>query len=275
MAFLNAREFGAVSSLSIAVHFVLRLFFLFSKRALRYAGECDLVSCGHLFVLLGISPPSARPYKRFQFRANFRFSSRLTTVGTPHSPIFLYCLLLLRSVALNRTMTNTNTTAAAANDKPSYNIFRHSVLRYLGYANEVGESFRYQFPLLVVPSYAVSFGYVLADSAGTCYTVWQNEQDSNETRRWQHTVYAGADTLLWQSLASVAIPGAIINLIVKASRTAVRRSPIAMAAPVVAKWLPTVIGLGSIPLIVQPIDHSVDYALDHSTRQLWKEQANE
>ena len=43
-------------------------------------------------------------------------------------------------------------------------IWRDTPLRLLGYANEVGESFRYVFPRLVVPSYAVAFGYVLADT---------------------------------------------------------------------------------------------------------------
>jgi hypothetical protein len=76
--------------------------------------------------------------------------------------------------------------------------------------------------------------------------------------------------LLWQSLASVMVPGATINLIVKASRYAVRRSPLALPA-MVSQWLPTVIGLGSIGFIVEPIDHTIDYVLDNSTRQWWKE----
>ena len=49
--------------------------------------------------------------------------------------------------------------------KEDYNVFRDSLLRYMGYANEVGESFRYQFPRFVVPSYVVAFGYCLADAA--------------------------------------------------------------------------------------------------------------
>jgi fission process protein 1 len=68
------------------------------------------------------------------------------------------------------------------------------------------------------------------------------------------------------------VPGAMINLIVKASRYAVRRSPMALPVMVV-EWLPTASGLGSVPLIVQPIDHSIDYMLDNSTR-LWSNQGN-
>jgi fission process protein 1 len=173
---------------------------------------------------------------------------------------------------------------------PSHNIFRDSALRYAGYANEVGESFRYQIPRLVVPTYAIAFTYVCADAVSTGYETWQGKIESesestqgkdassitnananaNSHTRWHDTLYATADTLLWQSLASVAVPGATINLIVKASRYAVRRSPLALLPAAVAKWLPTVTGLGSIPLIVQPIDHITHYFLDNSTRHWWK-----
>jgi fission process protein 1 len=170
---------------------------------------------------------------------------------------------------------------AQAQSPPSHNIFRDSALRYAGYANEVGESFRYQIPRLVVPTYAIAFTYVCADAISTGHETWQNQtskvdkvdkqgKDEDTNSRWHDTIYATADTLLWQSLASVIVPGATINMIVKASRYAVRRSPVALPA-VMAQWLPTAIGLGSIALIVQPIDHAIDYVLDHSTRHWWKE----
>lgn len=160
-----------------------------------------------------------------------------------------------------------------------YNIFRDSLLRYCGYANEIGESFRYQFPRLVVPSYAVSFGYCLADAASSGYSAYQQQQssshgnDDDDATKQQESVKRAAmgalDTLLWQSLASVMIPGATINLLVKAARFSIPRSPVALPA-VIAKWLPTAVGLGSIPLIIHPIDGSVDYLLDNTTRKLYK-----
>jgi fission process protein 1 len=156
---------------------------------------------------------------------------------------------------------------------PSHNIFRDSALRYAGYANEVGESFRYQIPRLVIPTYVIAFTYVCADAVSTGHETWNNSskqgKDANSSTRWHDTIYATADTLLWQSLASVVVPGATINLVVKASRYAVSRSPLVLPV-IVAKWLPTVTGLGSIPLIVQPIDHTIDYMLDNSTRHWWE-----
>jgi fission process protein 1 len=161
---------------------------------------------------------------------------------------------------------------------PSHNIFRDSALRYAGYANEIGESFRYQIPRLVVPTYVIAFTYVCADAVSTGHESWQNsnKQGTNDAKSnsssstvWHDTLYATADTLLWQTLASVVVPGATINLVVKASRYAVHRSPLLLPV-MVAKWLPTVIGIGSIPLIVQPIDHTIDYMLDNSTRHWWQ-----
>jgi fission process protein 1 len=146
-----------------------------------------------------------------------------------------------------------------------YNIFRHSFLRYAGYANEVGESFRYQFPRFVGPSYAFAFGYCLADASWTGYSTYQSER--NTKHQVHDTVRATVDTLVWQSLASVAIPGFTINMIVKTSRSAVKR----VAVPIlVADWLPTAIGLGSIPFIIYPIDYSVDYVMDSTVRDWWK-----
>jgi fission process protein 1 len=167
-----------------------------------------------------------------------------------------------------------------------HNIFRDSALRYAGYANEIGESFRYQIPRLVVPTYVIAFTYVCADAVSTGHETWQkartsnkqgtkndtnsnSDSNSNSNTVWQDTIYATGDTLLWQTLASVVVPGAAINLVVKATRYAVHRSPLLLPV-IMAKWLPTVIGIGSIPLIVQPIDHTIDYMLDNSTRHWWK-----
>jgi mitochondrial fission process protein 1 len=162
-----------------------------------------------------------------------------------------------------------------------YNVFRDSLVRYLGYANEVGESFRYQYPRLVVPSYAIAFGYCLADASSTGYRAAHHStvphqgevgrsnsnhpQPSDQQQQLQLAAVGALDTLLWQSLASVMIPGAAINVLVRAARFAVRRSPVALPA-LAATWVPTAVGLGSVPFIVHPIDASVDYLLDSTTR---------
>jgi len=154
-----------------------------------------------------------------------------------------------------------------ARTEEEYNVFRDSLVRYLGYANEVGESFRYQFPKMVVPSYVVSFGYCLADAATSGQKAYRFASHEGSPTAAVDAAVSTADTLLWQSLASVAIPGFCIHQIVKASRMAVSKSPVAAPA-VVATWLPTAVGLGSIPLIIHPIDGFVDVAMDSTFRQV-------
>ncbi|KAL9185390.1 hypothetical protein ACHAXT_003167 [Thalassiosira profunda] len=164
------------------------------------------------------------------------------------------------------------TVAEAAKHHPpgdAPNIFRDTPLRYCGYANEIGESFRYQYPRFVAPSYAVAFGYCFADAASNVYQVMAEDSEKvaveDARSREMRAAIAGFDTLLWQGLASVAIPGGVINLIVRASRFAVART---VGLPVfAAKWLPTAAGICSIPLIIHPIDDAVDYMLDNTTRK--------
>ena len=141
------------------------------------------------------------------------------------------------------------------------------------YIMKVGESFRYQYPRFVVPSYIIAGIYCTADAASDVYTVLSEDDEETDTitinnnrSKEVRAAFAGVDTLLWQGLASIAIPGGVINGIVRASRFAVARTP---GLPLLAtKWLPTMAGLGSIPFIITPIDDAVDYALDNSTRKV-------
>jgi mitochondrial fission process protein 1 len=171
-------------------------------------------------------------------------------------------------------------------------LFRDTPVRYLGYANEIGESFRYQYPKYVVPSYIVAFGYCLADAISTGYHSYnstklnpssqlnntiEGQNSSNSSRQQEQqlrrAVIATLDTLLWQTLASVMIPGYVIHTIVKVTKYSISPSvvPKQIKVPLmVVTWLPTAIGLGAIPFIVHPIDHSVDYILNNTTRTFFK-----
>lgn len=63
---------------------------------------------------------------------------------------------------------------------------------------------------------------------------------------------AVADTFVWQSLASVAIPGFTINRLCAAS-LALLGSFTRWPLPV-RKWATTALGLAAIPVIITPID---------------------
>ncbi|KDO33891.1 hypothetical protein SPRG_01771 [Saprolegnia parasitica CBS 223.65] len=139
-------------------------------------------------------------------------------------------------------------------------ILRDGPLRYLGYANELGESFRPVFPALVAPSYAVAFAYVAADTYDKASKAGASAPPPAKSA---HMAAAAGDTLLWQTMASVVIPGFTINRVVALSKAAVTSS---VKNPALVRWLPTCIGLGAIPLIIHPIDALVDFGMDNSTR---------
>uniref|UniRef100_A0A7S0LDM7 Mitochondrial fission process protein 1 n=1 Tax=Coccolithus braarudii TaxID=221442 RepID=A0A7S0LDM7_9EUKA len=141
---------------------------------------------------------------------------------------------------------------------PDIDLLRTGLARYLGYANELGEAFHPLAPgWCYNASYAVAGTYVCADAA------WRARALPADAPR--SGALEAADTLLWQSLASVAIPGAVINRIVWAAGK--------FAPP--ASRIPTIAGLCAIPLIIKPIDHGVDAALDTFVRPLYPKQKEE
>ncbi|XP_038619215.1 mitochondrial fission process protein 1 isoform X2 [Tachyglossus aculeatus] len=136
--------------------------------------------------------------------------------------------------------------AAHTLPQPQPDLYRDTWLRYLGYANEVGEAFRAHVPSSVVwASYAVASGYVVADAV---------DKGKKAT----------------SGLASVAIPGFTINRVCAACHYvlgAATRLPLATR-----KWTTTTLGLLVIPVIIHPIDKSVDFLLDNSLRKLYPTQ---
>lgn len=145
-------------------------------------------------------------------------------------------------------------------------LYRDTPVRYLGYANEVGEAFR---PIIrkifVHASYAISIGYVLADTADKSRKQYAKPASLGGGTRG--AAIATGDTLLWQMFASVIIPGFTINRICWISKKTLAMSKI--KGPV-GKWAPTAIGLLAIPFIIHPIDHGVDFVMDETYRKFVK-----
>lgn len=146
-------------------------------------------------------------------------------------------------------------------------LYRDTWVRYLGYANEVGEAFRSLVPAAVVwLSYGVSSSYVLADAIDKGKKAGEQVPSPEAGRSTRMTV-AVVDTLVWQALASVALPGFTINRVCAASLYLLgtaTRWPLS-----VRKWTTTTLGLLTIPIIIHPIDRSVDFLLDSSLRKLY------
>lgn len=150
--------------------------------------------------------------------------------------------------------------------------FRDTWLRYLGYANEVGEAFRYVLPSLVLPSYFISIGYVLGD------VLDKGKKEHVRSKDMKRAMLTSFDCLMWQSLASVVVPGLVIHKVVgtvaKGVGSVAQGRDILMRAGPIAlptKALPVLVGLACIPLVIEPIDHAVTLAMDASVRKIWAE----
>ncbi|CAG9770155.1 unnamed protein product [Ceutorhynchus assimilis] len=147
-------------------------------------------------------------------------------------------------------------------------LYRDTPVRYLGYANEVGEAFRSIIGTkLVNLSYGIATLYVLADTGDKSMESYK--ANINEPNHKRKVAYTTADTLIWQLLASVAIPGFTVNRICALSNYAIKKSEILPKN--YRKWLVTTIGLTAIPFIIKPIDKFVDFAMDESLRKFQPE----
>jgi len=140
-------------------------------------------------------------------------------------------------------------------------IYRDTPVRFLGYANEVGEAFRALVHVRWVKlSYVVASGYVLADTQDKASKKLKSGGDSSEV------AISAMDTLLWQAFASVIVPGFFINRLCAASLFGLARTMPGVAEST-RKWAVTALGLGSIPFIIHPIDNGVHFVMDNTTRK--------
>jgi hypothetical protein len=229
-------------------------------------------------------------------------------------------------------------------EEEEYDIWRDSLLRYLGYSNELGEALRPVLPAAYLASYCLAFAYVFADSvdkgaradkkkrrklATSAFLEMDSRCDGYLTKedvqaafkklatplsdadvdKWFASVesssnervdlkeflaayesqddkvvkmvdalekpsedggilanpslIAGADALIWQVIASVALPGFTINRFVTLTEIGCEAQA---QTNIVAEYFPTVLGLSMIPLICKPLDELADIGLDNTLR---------
>lgn len=149
----------------------------------------------------------------------------------------------------------------------SKNFFKIMQFSRKSYANEVGEAFRAQVHVNIVRlSYGVASGYVIADALHKGYKTsevpWETEEKRTTKVKW-----AIIDTLIWQGLASVIIPGFTINRTCALCSFLLKKN--SSLPQLTRKWITTFIGLGCIPFIIKPIDNSVDYLMEATFRKFY------
>jgi len=138
--------------------------------------------------------------------------------------------------------------------------YRDTSLRYMGYANEVGEAFTAFIPEWGVPaSYCVAASYVMFDTIDKGQKAYET---ADEETKIQDALKVSAETMTWQMLASVFWPGSIIRVVVNMSDTmlATKLTENEQFAHVLA----TLFGLMAIPMIIKPIDTTVDKVMETS-----------
>ena len=79
-------------------------------------------------------------------------------------------------------------------------------------------------------------------------------------------VTQACDALLWQSFASVIVPGFTINRICWSTQFLLNR--ILKMSKTRNQIMTVAVGLVSIPFIIKPIDHGVDFVMDRTFRKL-------
>lgn len=112
---------------------------------------------------------------------------------------------------------------------PTFDPLRDGPLRYCGYANEMGEAFAAWLSAFgLTASYAVAVLYVLVDTYDKAAATHRQAQGLHSSTQLAHAADPAAvrriitlltseravDTLIWQLLASVAIPGFVIHEVV-------------------------------------------------------------
>lgn len=181
-----------------------------------------------------------------------------------------------KALSLSAASVVAPSVSAAEGDKVP-DLYRDTFVRYAGYANEVGESFKNIVSRTSYKaSYAVAIAYVLADAADKGMKAEavaasmppEPAADAPEKNSQVEAAKAAADTLVWQGLASVIIPGFTINRIVALVKKITESVDGKLPAPA-KKWAPTLIGLSVIPFIVHPIDEGVTMMLDMTIRNFY------
>jgi len=148
-----------------------------------------------------------------------------------------------------------------------YDVYRDSMLRYMGYANELGEAFVAWVPAWGVPaSYGVAAAYVVMDTLDKGGKRWAKHRGDDDGAAQAAAV--ALVTFTWRMFASVFWPGSIIRVVVASTTLALAAADLdgpaveALAASGLdlERALPTLAGLAVVPLIVKPIDAVIDAA---------------
>lgn len=149
------------------------------------------------------------------------------------------------------------------------NVWRDTPLRYVGYADELGEAMApYIGHQAVTGSYLLSGLYALGDVITSSHRVYHKHRDLSRQHRIRKTVTEALDSTLFHLAATVFIPA----LMIKYLRQGITRGMgHALVPPAIGRFrtpIATLAGVLAIPLISKPVDQAIDKVLDWTYRPL-------
>lgn len=149
--------------------------------------------------------------------------------------------------------------------------------RYLAYTSDVGESFRpVVAPKTVTAAYGISWAYLIGD---VVYESWKAKGRASEMAPDHVSQVVGltfAKRAIFQATASMLLPSLTIHSIVKYTALFIKKQGIQNIR--VRQWLPSALGLGTIPflpfLFDEPVEHLTDSTFDRLERKLYPDEAS-
>ena len=131
--------------------------------------------------------------------------------------------------------------------------------RYTAYSSDVGEAFRPMVPEWAVrATYGLAITYIAGDVGLTTYEESKRPDATQET-----TFRAFCHAAIFQGVASLALPMAIIHQAVHAAQVATKK----MGR--FTKWGPTLAGLLLIPALPYAVDEPCEHAIDYAFDKAW------
>jgi fission process protein 1 len=141
--------------------------------------------------------------------------------------------------------------------KRRFDPYRETSIRYMGYANEVGEALENYLPEWGLPaSYCVAATYVIFDTLDKGQKAFDA---ASRDERLEESLKASTETFIWQVLASLFWPGGVIRLMVNV---------IDLMIPGDNEYISTALGILLIPVIVRPIDEFVDEIMEDTVSKV-------
>lgn len=143
--------------------------------------------------------------------------------------------------------------------------FKSGALRYMAFTSDFGEAFRPTVPAWMVnASYGISVGYI------GCSVVEAGFVSRHAGKPWNEVRLDVTQELVFQGLASLAVPFLIIHSAVHHTARYLKQHSVHLTRPMVAKWAPSGVGLACVPLmpiaVDEPCEHAVEYVFDHYVR---------